>query len=71
MTRVSLSLPLSSDHPKPQAAPDLRLRPLGLHPPLTHTPHGSATSEHLPGDACMPKAWQEVNTPTLQFQVGK
>ena len=33
MTWVSRALPLSSGHPKPRAAPDLRLRPLGLNLP--------------------------------------
>lgn len=53
VTRVSLSLPLSSDHPKPQAAPDLRLRPLGLHPPSpTHPMAQPLLSTCLEMPAC-------------------
>lgn len=42
--------------PKAPSSPRCQAEAPGIAPP-THTPHGSATSEHRPGDACMPKAW--------------
>ena len=57
--------------PQAPSCPRSQAEAPGIEPPPTHTPYGSAASDRLPGDACMPEAWQEVNTPTLQFQVGK